>query len=260
MEIDEAELRTFEGLRRVVAALRAPDGCPWDRAQTHLSLRHYLREEAAEALEAIEAGDSQRLAEELGDLLLQVLMHAQIAEEAGEFTLEDVIHGVASKLVRRHPHVFGGQRLETPQQVLRQWDELKRGERGEDASALEGVPATLPALALAQALQRRAARAGFTWPSPQEAWQKLEEELDELRRAPEPGAALHELGDAIFALADLARLLDLDAEDALLLACQRFRQRFQRLEGMARQRGQSLRDLSPTDLARLWQEAAGGPL
>ncbi|MCS7275771.1 MAG: nucleoside triphosphate pyrophosphohydrolase [Dehalococcoidia bacterium] len=256
MEISDDELRTFEGLRRVVAALRGPDGCPWDRAQTHLSLRHYLREEAAEALEAIEAEDSRRLAEELGDLLLQVLMHAQIAEEAGEFTLEDVIYGVAAKLVRRHPHVFGGQKLETPQQVLRQWDELKREERGQEASTLEGVPATLPALAQAQALQRRAARSGFTWPTHADAWRKLEEELQELRQAPQGDPKLHELGDALFALADLARLLELDAEDALLLACRRFRQRFQRLEALARQRGQPLQELAPEELLRLWRQAA----
>jgi tetrapyrrole methylase family protein/MazG family protein len=259
MDIGEAELRTFEGLRRVVAALRAPDGCPWDRAQTHRSLRHYLREEAAEAMEAIEAGHSQRLAEELGDLLLQVLMHAQIAEEAGQFTLEDVIYSTASKLVRRHPHVFAGQRLETPQQVLRQWEELKQEERGQDASALDGVPATLPALALAQALQRRAAGVGFRWPSPAEAWRKLEEELQELRQAGDSEDRLRELGDALFALADLARLLELDAEDALLLACRRFRQRFQRLERLARQRGQSLAGLGVQEMLTLWREAAPPP-
>ncbi len=254
--MSDDDLRTFDGLRRVVAALRGPDGCPWDRAQTHLSLRHYLREEAAEALEAIDYGDARQLAEELGDLLLQVLMHVQIAEEAGEFTLEDVVYGIASKLVRRHPHVFGGQRLETPQQVLRQWEELKREERGDEASALEGVPRTLPALAQAQALQRRAARAGFTWPSPDDAWQKLEEELAELRRADGPQQRRHELGDALFALADAGRLLEVDAEDALLEACQRFRLRFRRMEMLARERGRSLTGLGPGEKLRLWREAA----
>ncbi len=259
MEMNDDDLRTFDGLRRVVAALRGPDGCPWDRAQTHRSLRHYLREEAAEAVEAIEAGDSRRLAEELGDLLLQVLMHARIAEEAGEFTLADIIYGVASKLVRRHPHVFGEQRLETPQQVLHQWDELKRRERGEDASALAGVPGTLPALALAQALQRRAARAGFEWPSAEDAAEKVCEELEELRRAPDAQERAQELGDALFALADLGRLLDLDAEDALLGACQRFRRRFQRLEQLARERNLSLSALTPAEQLQLWREAAGSP-
>jgi len=257
--MNDDDLRTFDGLRRVVAALRGPDGCPWDRAQTHRSLRHYLREEAAEALEAIEAGDSRRLAEELGDLLLQVLMHAQIAEEAGEFTLADVIYGVASKLVRRHPHVFGERRLETPQQVLHQWDELKRRERGAGASALDGVPGTLPALAQAQALQRRSARAGFEWPSAEDAAGKVFEELEELRRAPDAQERAHELGDALFALADLGRLLELDAEDALLGACERFRRRFQRLEQLVRERRLSLSALTPAEKLRLWREAAEAP-
>ncbi len=232
MEGQEPDLRTWEGLRRVVATLRGPQGCPWDRAQTHRSLRHYLREEAAEAMEAIERGDARQLAEELGDLLLQVLMHAQIAEEQGEFTLEDIIYGLATKLVRRHPHVFGGPRLRSPQQVLQQWEELKRQEKGDDAPVLEGVPRALPALAQAQALLRRMARLGLASPSPQEARQALSRALQALDGAQALQERQERLGEALLALADLARLLEVDAEDALLGACERLR----RLEEPARDR------------------------
>lgn len=257
-EMREEDLRTFQGLREIVATLRSPQGCPWDRVQTHQSLRHYLREEAAEALAALDEGDPARLAEELGDLLLQVLMHIQIAEEQGEFTLEDVLYSVASKLVRRHPHVFGSQRLETPQQVLQQWEELKRQERGEDASVLEGIPSTLPALAQAQLLQRRAARAGFTWEEPQQAWEKLQEELAELASARDAAERFHELGDSLFALADVARLHSLDAEDALLAACRRFKESFQALESLLRARNADLSSLSLEEKLAAWREARGG--
>ncbi|MFQ5880423.1 MAG: MazG family protein, partial [Dehalococcoidia bacterium] len=159
------DLRTLGGLRRLVAHLRGPQGCPWDRVQTHASLRPFLLEEAYEALEALDDGDGARLREELGDLLLEVLLHVQIAEDEGEFRLADVVRGIASKLVRRHPHVFGDEAAATPQQVMDRWEALKQAERGDGGSALDGVPTTMPALAYSQALLARAARVGFQWPN-----------------------------------------------------------------------------------------------
>src|SRR3972149_554942 len=188
-------LRTFNGLRAVIAALRAPEGCPWDRVQTPQSLRPFLLEEASEALDALDGGDPARLCEELGDLLLEVLLHVQIAEETGEFGLADVVHGVSDKLVRRHPHVFGDATAETPEAGVEQWEGLKREERGERA-ALSGIPAPLPALARAQAIQRRASRAGFAWENVGQAWEALDEELGELREARTPAEQRDELGGA----------------------------------------------------------------
>ena len=254
MKLSTRELRTFAGLRRLVAGLRGPDGCPWDRVQTHESLRPYLLEEASEALEALDEGDPQRLREELGDLLLEVLLHIQIAEETGEFRLGDVVHGIADKLVRRHPHVFGDAIAETPEAVVEQWDELKRQERG-DESALSGIPRTLPALAYAQALQRRAQRAGFAFASVEQAWGALEEELEELKRAPTPREQREEAGDALFALANLTRWYECDAEEALRSTCGGFARVFRRMETLAGERGLDLRNGELAAKLALWEEA-----
>lgn len=255
MPEDQLDLTTFAGLRDIVARLRAPDGCPWDREQTHQSLKPYLLEETAEALEALDEGDPAHLAEELGDLLLQVLMHSQIAEGAADFTVDDVIAGIAAKLVRRHPHVFGDARAETAGQVIEQWEDLKRKERGEEReSALDGVPATLPALARAQALQRRAVRAGFAWENDEQAWDKLQEELGELREASTPEERLHELGDVLFALTEVGRRLDLDAEEAMRLSSRRFDLAYRDMETALRERGQAFADLSAAEKLRLWKE------
>ena len=254
MRVTKREMRTFGGLRRIVATLRGPEGCPWDRVQTHLSLRPFLLEEASETLEALDEADPSRLCEELGDLLLEVLLQVQIAEEGGEFALEDVIYGIAAKLVRRHPHVFGEATAETPEAVVEQWEELKREERG-GQSALVGIPATLPALARAQALQRRASRAGFSWESVEQAWEALDEELDELRHADTPGKREEEAGDALFALAGLARWLEVDAEEALRFTCRSFKGRFQRLEAAVREQGGSLADLTTAEKLALWEGA-----
>lgn len=248
------ELRTFTGLRRVIATLRGPEGCPWDRVQTHESLRPYLLEEAYESLAALDESDPPKLAEELGDLLLQVLLHTQIAEEAGEFTMEDVVYSIGSKLVRRHPHVFADSVAETPDAVMTQWDDLKRRERGAQ-SALEGIPDVLPALAKAQAVQRRVSSAGFAWESEEQVWAALEEELGELRAAATAEERTDEFGDALFALASLGRWLKIDAEDALWSTSRRFGVRYQRLETLAAERGV---DLATADLETklgLWDEA-----
>lgn len=248
------ELRTFNGLRRVVATLRGPDGCPWDRVQTHESLRPYLLEEAYESLDALDGGNGGALCEELGDLLLQVLLHVQIAEEQGEFTLADVVGSIGSKLVRRHPHVFADAVAETPDAVIEQWDELKRRER-DGQSALAGVPEALPALARAQAVQRRAVTAGFTWDNVEQLWDKLAEETEELREASTAEEREAELGDVLFVIASLAGWMKIDAEDALRSTCGRFRQRFERVESLAAERGVDLDGAELAAKLELWEEA-----
>jgi len=258
MRPTKRELRTFSGLRKVIATLRAPGGCPWDRVQTHESLRPFLLEEASETLEALDGGDPAQLCEELGDLLLEVLLHVQIAEEGGEFGLADVVYGISDKLVRRHPHVFADATAETPEAVVEQWEDLKREERGE-RSALSGIPAALPALARAQAIQRRASRAGFAWENAGQAWEALEEELGELREAATPEEQRDELGDALFALAGLARWLEVDAEDALRVTSRRFQTLFKRLENTVREEGRDLRQMTTAEKSALWEQAKQSP-
>jgi tetrapyrrole methylase family protein/MazG family protein len=255
MDIPEAELRTFDGLREIIARLRGPDGCPWDRAQTHTSLKSYLLEEAYEALAALDENDTEKLCDELGDLLLEVLLHVQLAEEAREFTLEDVVYRIASKLVRRHPHVFGEEQADTPEQVMSRWTALKQEERGGESSALEGIPLAMPALACAQRLQERAARVGFQWPDIRRAKGKLEEEIGELAAAGDAEHKREELGDVLFMIVSLARYLELDAEEALRLANGKFVRRFTSMEAIARERGLPLADLPLTKLEALWEEA-----
>jgi len=234
----EGDLRTFDGLRRLVAALRGPEGCPWDREQTHDSLKPFLLEEAPEAVEALDERDLNHLKEELGD-----------------FTLEDVIHGIATKLVRRHPHVFGDKNLGSAQEVADHWEQLKRAERGPPDSALQGVPKPLPALARAQALQRRAAAAGFAWENDTQAKARLSEELAELESASTQGERLHEFGDALFSLVQVAQWMELDSEEALRLASGRFTDRFHRMESQLKARGQTFQDVTLEEKLSLWQEA-----
>ena len=254
MTPSQRELRTFTGLRRLVAALRGPGGCPWDRVQTHQTLRPYLIEEAHETLAALDDGDSEKLCEELGDLLLEILLHVQIAEESGDFRLSDVVYSIANKLVRRHPHVFAGAVAETPEAVVEQWDELKRRERGEQ-SALIGIPPGLPALAYAQAVQRRVAKAGFAYESAEQAWEAFEEELEEFRAAATAEERASELGDALFALANVGRWHDVDAEDALRDTCRGFSGHFRRMEEIVRVRGVDLNAAPTADKLALWGEA-----
>jgi tetrapyrrole methylase family protein/MazG family protein len=250
------EMRTFNGLRKIVASLRGPEGCPWDRVQTHASLRPFLLEEASEALEALDRGDPDQLCEELGDLLLEVLLHVQIAEEAGEFGLAEVVHSISDKLVRRHPHVFADAKADTPEAVVEQWDDLKRRER-EGQSALAGIPATLPALARSQAIQGRAVRAGFAWERIEQAWEKLDEELGELRAAQTQDERREELGDALFALVGLAGWLDVDAEEALHSTCRGFGTLFQRLEAKVAEGGRPLDQMTLDEKLSLWDGAKG---
>jgi tetrapyrrole methylase family protein/MazG family protein len=250
---------TFDDLVRVMATLRGPGGCPWDREQTHTSLRPYLLEEAYEVLEAIDAGDPDRLREELGDLLLQVVFHSQIAAEHGQFTVHDVVASLHDKLVRRHPHVFAGvQGVDTPEQVKARWEAMKRAERPEDASALDGVPASLPALVRAQKLYRRASEAGFEWPDARSALEKVREELGELEEAVasrDPAAVHEEVGDVLMTVAKVAAFAGVDAEQALRDACGKFTRRFRSLERLLSERGQRMEQLSLPELEHLWKEA-----
>ncbi len=244
-----------------VARLRAPDGCPWDREQTHQSLRANLLEEAYEVLAALDAGDDDRLCEELGDLLMQIALHVQIATEEGSFRFADVIGRIDGKLRRRHPHVFGDLAVEGTAEVLRNWEAIKASERGASAgetdhpSRLEGVPAILPALARAQALGDRAARAGFDWPDLEGVLEKVGEEVGELRSDDEPQARARELGDLLFSLVNLARWLGIDAEGALRGTCDRFVRRYIRMEQEARARGLDLAALPLAEQDALWERA-----
>lgn len=250
------DLRSIDAIEWVVARLLGPRGCPWDREQTHLSLRPYLLEETYETLEALDAGDVAGLSEELGDLLLQVLMHSEMARQAGDFDFGDVTAGVASKLIRRHPHVFGDIAVTGSDEVLRNWDTIKAQEKADGGrpkrGLLDGVPPALPALAAAQKLGHKAAKAGFDWPDIDGVWAKIGEELDELRDA-EPAGRAEELGDLLFVVSRLASWLDVDAETALREANTKFRRRFAACERLAG--GRDLRELSAAELDALWQLA-----
>ncbi len=259
---------SFHDLVAIMARLRGSGGCPWDREQTHQSLRRYLVEETYEALEAIDAGATDQLRQELGDLLLQVVFHAQVAAEAGAFDIDDVIAGLVEKLVRRHPHVFGDVRVAGSADVLTNWEAIKEQERTNglhgtvshraSSGALDELPRALPALMLAQRMQELAARAGFAWPDLPAAMGKVAEELAELWTAAEKGSAeqaARELGDLLFAVANLPRYLGLDGEQALRAACAIFRERFAHLEENASSRGRSLRECAPEELAQWWRAA-----
>jgi tetrapyrrole methylase family protein/MazG family protein len=253
------------GMPYISDRLRRPDGCPWDREQTHASLRNHLLEEAYEVYDALEGGATPALADELGDLLLQVVLHAQLAAEAGVFDLADVQAAIATKIVRRHPHVFGDAEVRTAGDVNRQWERIKAAERaaaadeaGTDApprSALDGISASLPALAASQEMQERAANIGYDWPSIDGVLDKVTEELDELRRAPDPAARAEEFGDLLFVLVNVGRREGIEMEAALRAANAKFRRRFASVERQAAERGVALRELDFAALDELWDAA-----
>jgi nucleoside triphosphate diphosphatase len=273
----------FHTLVELMAALRAPDGCPWDRKQTHESLKPYLLEETYEVLEILDRQDRTKLPEELGDVLLQVLFHSQIASEAGSFTIEDVLEQLADKLIRRHPHVFNNGSSDAiptnADQVVMRWEDIKRTERqnsGRPDSVLDGVPQTLPALLRAYQIQARAARVGFDWTHDTKGFdqvlRKIEEEIQELRAAirfpasnqagPDDMAStkrqaqiVAEFGDVVFSLVNLARFIKVNPEDALRQAVNRFIERFQFIEARATESGRAVGDLSFAEMDRLWEEA-----
>lgn len=256
-------LRTPEALRYIVARLRAPDGCPWDREQTHASLTPFVLEEAAEVADAIDEfpEDPQHLAEELGDLLLQVYLHAEIGQEEDAFSLGDVLEAIISKLIRRHPHVFGDVAVAGAAQVVANWEVIKQAERARAGEAppfesrLKRIARHTAALAATHDTQRRAVKAGFDWPTFDDWVRKLEEEVQELLAAQTPAERADELGDLLFTVVALARRLDVDAELALREANQKFRRRFQRMEHLAHERGLVFEDLTRDQHVALWNEA-----
>ncbi len=248
----------FESFQEIVAHLRAPDGCPWDKEQTHSSLRQHLLEESYEAISAMDAEDFPAMREEFGDLLLQIVLNAQIASEEGEFTANDVIRGIYDKIIRRHPHVFGDVKVAGVEGVLANWEKLKEKERKQEKKEkgfMDGVPIALPALSQAQEYQDRAARVGFDWPEIQGVLDKIAEEVQEVEQADSETQLSSELGDLFFALVNLARWKRVDAESALRGTNQRFRRRFAHIEQGARQQGRNLSDLSLDEMEAFWQEA-----
>ncbi len=254
-DLDRPE--SFDTFLAIVARLRGLGGCPWDREQTHASLKKFLVEECYETLDAIDGGDAKRIAEELGDVLLQVGLHAQIGKDEGAFSMEDVLRSINQKLVRRHPHVFGETKVSSAGEVAANWERLKQAERkGEEPrSALDSVPKSMPALAYSQEVQGRAARLGFDWPDMQGVMAKVREELDELAAARSPEEQEHELGDILAALVNAGRKLGIDSEGALRKAGARFRERFAYMEEAARRQGRSIERLSLEEQEALWQEA-----
>jgi tetrapyrrole methylase family protein/MazG family protein len=256
----EPGMTQFDELVEIMRALRSPEGCPWDREQTHESLKPYLLEESYEALEAVDSGDPQKLCAELGDVLLQVVFHARLGEEAGLFDVRDVCERINRKLRFRHPHVFGDVTVTGSDEVVTNWEQLKRleAETGKRESALDGVPHAMPALMRAQELQKKAARVGFDWEDVTGPLAKVEEELDELAAAREAGAheqLIHELGDLLFAVVNVARFLGVDAEDALRMSCQRFSRRFRQVEAAASQAGRDLHGMDLAEMDVLWEAA-----
>lgn len=251
MEQDK-DLRSFDELVAIMARLRGPNGCPWDREQTHASLKGNLTEEAYEVLEAIDVGDMKGLCEELGDLLLQVVLHAQIADDDGDFDIGDVIEGISKKLIHRHPHVFGGVDVKDSKQVIANWEEHKRAEG--KGSLLSGLPKDMPAMSYSQAMQRRVARVGFDWDTVEDIIEKLAEEVAELQSAADYQSKVHEFGDILFTLANIARRLDIDLEAALRGTNERFYRRFSHMEKLCKERGIQLAKLTLQEQEDLWQE------
>lgn len=244
--------------RQVIAILRHPGGCPWDQAQDHHSIRRNFIEEVYEACEGIDTENTELLREELGDVLMQVLFHASIEEDAGRFDIDDVADQAVKKLIFRHPHVFGTRPVDGVEQVLTNWDELKRQEKGQETytDTLNAVARTLPALWRAEKVQRKAAKAGFDWPEVSGAFAKIDEESVELRAAAEAHTNVEEeLGDLLFAVVNAARFLQVDPEDALNRATDKFISRFQRVEQGAAASGADLKELPLSALESLWQQA-----
>ena len=245
-------------LEEIVRILRAPGGCPWDAEQTHQSIRRNFLEEAYEAVEAIDEGSPEHLEEELGDVLLQVVMHARMEQEAGRFDLDGVADGICKKLIYRHPHVFGDVAVSGTGEVLSNWEALKRKEKGQatNTDALEAVARALPALWRAEKVQKKARKAGFDWPDVSGALDKLSEELEELKTAADEGTNVaEELGDLLFSAVNAARFLKVDPEDALNGATDKFIGRFRKVEAQAAAQGKAMEDMGLEELDALWERA-----
>lgn len=252
--------RAFEELVDVIARLRGEGGCPWDRQQTHESLKKYLLEETYEVVDAIDGNDTEGLRSELGDLLIQILFHAQLAHERDAFDIRDAIRGITEKLIRRHPHVFGESPVATTEEVLHRWEQIKAGEPGakERTSILDGVPRTLPALARAVEVSKRAAAAGFEWPDIEAVFEKLREEVGELQDELAGGdreRIAQEIGDLLFTVVNVARWAKVDPEDALRTMISRFTERFMRIEEAARASGKPLEQMGIREMDAVWNRA-----
>lgn len=245
---------SFQDLINIMAKLRSKEGCPWDREQTHDSIKGHLVEEAYEVLDALNRGDYQDFKEELGDLLLQVVFHAQLAAEAGYFNINDVVEAIVNKLVRRHPHVFGQAEAKTAQEVIKKWEQIKSSEK-EGQSLLSGVPAGLPALAYAQKLQEKASRIGFDWERGEDILAKMVEEVREFLAADYGSKeAEAEFGDILFTLVNISRHLGIDAEAAAHQAATKFRRRFEKMEKKAQEQGANLTQMSLEEMDKLWNQ------
>ena len=247
--------KNLEELIAVIAKLRAPDGCPWDREQTHSSLRPNMIEEAYEAVDAIDDNDMAHLREELGDVLLQVVLHSQIASENGDFTIEDVAKELKEKLIHRHPHVFGSAKIDTADDVKDAWDKLKAEEKTERKSAMDGISRCQAALISAQKISKKAVKTGFEWPSEESLYECIMSEFDEFKQAKTEGDKVHmeeEFGDILFATVNLARWNKIDAEQALLKANKKFEMRFRKMEELAQK---PLNEYSFEEFDALWRQA-----
>jgi tetrapyrrole methylase family protein/MazG family protein len=252
-------MENFKRLVDIIDTLRGPNGCPWDKKQNHSSLKPYIIEEAYEVIEAIEAGDDSKMSEELGDLLIQILMHAQLAKERGAFDIDTVTGRIADKLVERHPHVFQARADLTPEEVLHNWERIKL-EKSKDPSysVLQGVPQALPALLKAFRVQEKVGRYGFDWKKPDDVIVKVKEEIaefEEALRSGEKDKQEHELGDLLFSLVNLGRHLGMQPEEALNGTIRRFTRRFQYIEQKLRERGKTLADSDLEEMDRYWEEA-----
>lgn len=260
VDFEQKEQYDFDDLLRIMEILRAPDGCMWDREQDHQSIRRNFIEETYEVCEAIDEQDADHLKEELGDVLLQVVFHTQMEKEKGVFDIGDVADGVCKKLIFRHPHIFGTVKVGSSEEILENWDALKRVEKHQetDTSALDSVARSLPGLIRAEKLQKKAAKVGFDWENVQGAFDKVSEEADELRRAMDgDGDAGEELGDLLFAVVNVARHLKVDPERALEKTCNKFISRFASMERQARDAGKTLSGLPLDELDALWERAKG---
>lgn len=258
VDFQKKEKYNFNDLLRIMEILRAPDGCMWDREQDHQSIRRNFIEETYEVCEAIDEQDPEHLKEELGDVLLQVVFHTEMEKEKGVFDIGDVADGICKKLIYRHPHIFGTVEVGSSEEILRNWDELKRKEKHQetDTSALESVAKSLPGLIRAEKLQKKAAKVGFDWENAQGALEKVEEELDEVKRAVAgDGDPEEELGDLLFAVVNVARHLKVDPERAMEKTCNKFVRRFAEMERQAQQENKVLSDLSLTELDTLWNRS-----
>lgn len=253
-------MEKFNELIDIINTLRSPEGCPWDREQTHHSLKPFAIEEAHEVAEAVDSGDPEQLADELGDLLLQVVLHSQIGKEEGTFTIDDVLDSVNSKMIRRHPHVFGDEKVSGTGEVLQNWEAIKKKEKAkkDHKSALDGIPLSLPGLYRAAKIQKKAARVGFDWPDTQGPLEKIKEEIDEFAAEVEGTdrmAMIEEFGDILFSLVNLSRKMDFDAEDALRMSTSKFERRFRHVETMAEQEKIALLDCDLEGLDKFWDRA-----